>query len=170
MTEPTETEGIAASLLPMLEHDGGDGKRADYLAKRVSCFSMRESCQLAKVSEKSVHRWREADARFNYLDTEGMSDLRKKLSTEYIDMEFTRNFYLVLQKDFRILFKDATDETLNDDEKGYLLKIRQHYTPQSLAMVKQLLGGGNIEKPFDFTKLTLTIKKEQTTIIQEIST
>ena len=99
-----------------------------------------------------------------------MSDLRKKLSTEYIDMEFTRNFHLVLQKDFRVLFKDATDETLNDDEKGYLLKIRQHYTPQSLAMVKQLLGGGNIEKPFDFTKLTLTIKKEQTTIIQEIST
>jgi len=77
---------------------------------------------------------------------------------------------LVLQKDFRILFKEATEGTLTDDEKGYLLKIRQHYTPQSLAMVKQLLGGGNVEKPFDFTKLTLTIKKEQTTIIQEIST
>lgn len=163
-----ETEEIASSLLPMLQNDGGDGKRADYLSKRVCNFSMHEACKLANVSMKSVHRWRDADPHFLYLDTEGMTNLRKKLSTEYVDMEFTRNFHLVMQKDFRVLYKDATaPSTMSDQEIAYLNKIRQHYTPQSLAMVKQLLGGGSVEQPFDFTKLTLTLKREQTEIKYE---
>ncbi len=162
-----ETEEIASSLLPMLERDGGDGKRAEYLSKRICNFSMRESCKLANVSEKSVRRWREADPDFFHLDTEGMTELRKKLSTEYIDMEFTRNFHLVLQKDFKVLYKDAIGELLSESEREYLLKIRQHYTPQSLAMVKQLLGGGTIDVPFDFTRLTMTIKTEQIELTKE---
>ncbi len=164
----SDTEEMALSLLPKLEGDGFDSKRADYLSKRVCNFSVRESCQLANVSEKSVRRWRDADPEFLKLDTDGMTELRKKLSAQYIDMEFTRNFHLVLQKDFKILYKDAVDnEHLTEDEKGYLLKIRQHYTPQSLAMVKQLLGGGTIEEPFSFTKLTMTLKREQIEIVQE---
>jgi len=163
----SDSEEMAHSLLPLLEHDGGDGKRAEYLSKRVCNFSMREACELAHVSEKSVHRWREADPQFNYLDTEGMTELRKKLSTEYIDMEFTRNFHLVLQKDFRILYKDAIGLVLTKDENEYLNKIRQHYSPQSLAMIKQLLGGGTTKEPFDFTRLVMTIKREQIDIVQE---
>jgi hypothetical protein len=31
-------------------------------------------------------------------------------------------------------------------------------------MIKQLVGGGTIDKPFDFTKLTLTIRKEKETL------
>jgi hypothetical protein len=34
-------------------------------------------------------------------------------------------------------------------------------------MVKQLLGGGTVAQPFDFTKLTLSIKREQIEITQE---
>ena len=163
----SDTEEIAASMLPMLTGDGAEAKRGEYLSKRVCNFSVRESCQLAKVSEKSVRRWRQADPHFLHLDTEGMTDLRKQLSTELIDMEFTRNFHLVLQKDFKILYKDATEQVLTENEHDYLMKIRQHYTPQSLAMVKQLLGGGTVEAPFDFTKLTMTIKREQIEITQE---
>lgn len=158
----SETEEMASSLLPMIDHDAVvESKRADYLAKRVCNFSVREACKLANVTEKSVRRWREADPNFLRLDTEGMTDLRKQLSIQYIDMEFTRNFHLVLQKDFKILYKDAVGETLTEGETEYLLKIRQHYTPQSLAMVRQLLGGGTVDQPFDFTRLTLTIKQEQ---------
>lgn len=160
-----ETEEMAKSMLPMLVSDGfgetTEAKRADYLSKRVCNFSVRESCKLANVTEKSVRRWRIADPHFLHLDTEGMTDLRKQLSTSLIDMQFTRNFHLVLQKDFRVLYKDATDQQLAPSEVEYLMKIRQHYTPQSLAMVKQLLGGGNIKEPFDFTKLTFIIKREQ---------
>ena len=165
-----ETEEMASSLLPILQGDVGDGKKASYLSKRVCNFSMRESCQLANVTEKSVRRWREADPHFNYLDTTGINDIRKKFATELIDMQFTRNFHLVLEKDFKVLYKDAVDDPKNpltQEETEYILKIRQHYTPQSLAMVKQLLGGGTVDQPFDFTRLTMTIKREQIEIVKE---
>jgi len=170
----TELEEIASSILPKLLDDGfgatPESKKADYLSKRISNFSVRESCQLANVSEKSIRRWRESDPQFSYLDTEGMTGLRKKFSTELIDMQFTRNFHLVLQKDFKVLYKDAVEpEHMTEDDTTYLGKIRQHYTPQSLAMIKQILGGGSVEKPFDFTKLTLTLKREQLEIKQEMS-
>jgi len=175
----TELENIAASMLPQLMDDGfgatSESKRASYLSKRICNFTVRESCQLANVSEKSVRRWRE-DEHFRYLDTEGMTDLRKRLSTELLDMQFTRNFHLFLEKDFKVLFKDAVGETLTEEESGYLHKIRSHYTPQSLAMIKQLLGGGSVEKPFDFTallmnnqKLTMSIRREQVEVTQEAS-
>lgn len=169
----TETDSIAKSFLPMIAGDGfGDtteAKRADYLSKRVCSFSVRESCQLAKVAEKTVRRWRDADPDFLHLDTEGMTELRKKFATQYVDMQFTRNFHLVLQKDFRVLYKDATVGGLTESEGKYLEKIRAHYTPQSLAMVKQLLGGGNIKEPFDFTKFVMktTIERQQIEITQE---
>lgn len=165
-----DTEEIAQSFLPMIQGDGfgdtTDSKRANYLSKRVCNFSVRESCKLAKVSEKSIRRWRDSDPVFCQLDTEGMSDLRKSFGNELIDMEYTRNFHLVLQKDFKVLYKDATGGTLTEDEKEYILKIRQHYTPQSLAMVKQLLGGGTVETPFDFTKTVFRLTMEKTELIQ----
>jgi len=167
-----EIEEMASTLLPKLMGDGfgatPESKRADYLSKRICNFSVREACQLADVAEKSVRRWREADPHFLYLDTEGMTALRKRLSTELLDMQFTRNFHLVLQKDFKVLYRDATEpDKMTEKDTEYLNKIRQHYTPQSLAMIKQLLGGGSVEKPFDFTKLTMTIKREQIEVTQE---
>lgn len=160
----SETKDIASTLIPTFS-DGG--KKAGYLSYRVSNFSMRESCKLANVSEKQVRRWREASEEFNHLDTDGLTELRKQMANEYLDMQFTRNFRLVMEKDFRVLFRDATGETLSEVENKYLEKIRQHYTPQSLAMIKQLLGGGTIDQPFDFTKLTMTIKREQIEIVGE---
>lgn len=152
----SETEEIASSIIPF-----EDGKKAAYLVKRICNFSIRESCKLAKVHERTVRKWREEDANFLRMDTEGLTELRKQLSTEYLDMEFTRNFHLVLQKDFEVLYKTVCGTTLTDQEQNYLIKLRSHYTPQSLAMVKQLLGGGGLEQPFDFTKLTLTIRRER---------
>ncbi|KKN75154.1 hypothetical protein LCGC14_0383130 [marine sediment metagenome] len=167
---PTETDSLAKSFLPMLTDDGfGDttsAKRAEYLSKRICNFSVRESCQLADVSEKTVRRWRDADPDFFHLDTKGMTDLRKKFATEYVDMQFTRNFHLVLQKDFKVLYEDAIGGTLTKEENDYLGKIRAHYTPQSLAIVKQLLGGGTTETPFSYTKLVMEIKQERIEITQ----
>ena len=154
----SETESVALSMMPNLEEEG---KKGAYLAKRICNFSVRESCQLAKVSEKSVRRWREADPEFARIDGNGLTELRKRLANEYVDMEFTRNFHLVLQKDFEILYKSATGAVLTEKEEAYLLKIRAHYTPQSLAMVKQLLGGGTTEEPFNFSRYVLSIRRER---------
>jgi hypothetical protein len=160
----TETESIAQSFIPTFSDDS---KKATYLSYLIANFTHREACQLTPVSEKQVRRWKDADEGFERLCTSGLNELRKQFANQFIDMQFTRNFHLILQKDFRILYKDALGKPLTDNETRYLEKIRQHYTPQSLAMVKQLLGGGTVEQPFDFTKLTLSIKREQIDIVQE---
>jgi len=165
--QPTETEQTAEALLPLLSGDGFNAKRAEYLSKRVCNFTVRESCKLCGIHEKTVHRWREADSQFEILDTAGMTNLRKQLGMEFLNMQFTRNMSLFLEKDFKVLYKDAVGGTLTDDEKTYLAKIRQYYTPQSLGMIKQLVGGSTVEEPFNFTKLTMTLKREQIEVIQE---
>jgi hypothetical protein len=160
----TEVESIAQSFVPTFSDDS---KKANYLSYLIANFAHREACQLTPVSEKQVRRWKDADENFEKLCTSGLTELRKQFANQFIDMQFTRNFHLVLQKDFRVLYKDALGGKLDENENKYLEKIRQHYTPQSLAMVKQLLGGGTVEQPFDFTRLTLSIKREQIDIVQE---
>ena len=163
-TALTETESIAQSFIPTFSDDN---KKATYLSYLIANFAHREACQLTPVSEKQVKRWKDGDENFYHICTDGLQELRKQFANQFIDMQFTRNFHLVLQKDFRVLYKDALGEILTDNDVRYLEKIRQHYTPQSLAMVKQLLGGGTLKDPFDFTKLTMEIKREQITITQE---
>ena len=175
----TETESIAQAFVPTFSDDS---KKATYLSYLIANFAHREACQLTPVSEKQVRRWKDADSNFASICGEGLQDLRKEFANQFIDMQFTRNFHLVLQKDFRLLYKDAVcsmilaegktptaRQELSENEVRYLEKIRQHYTPQSLAMVKQLLSGGTVQQPFDFTKLTMTIKREQIEISQEQS-
>jgi len=159
----TETESIAQSFIPTFSDDN---KRATYLSYLIANFAHREACQLTPVSEKQVRRWKDADPNFAQICTTGLQELRKQFANQFIDMQFTRNFHLVLQKDFKVLYKDALGNELTENETRYLEKIRQHYTPQSLAMVKQLLGGGTVEQPFDFTRLTMEIKREQITITE----
>lgn len=156
--DPGSTEQIAHSIVPYFPDDN---KKSKYLSYRVSGFSVMEAAQLAGCHLKSVRRWRLADEQFSKIDLEGVNELRKQLSSEYLDLEFTRNFRLVLQKDFEVLYKSVRNIDLNEQEHSYLLKLRSHYTPQHLAMIKQILSGGNIQEPFDFTKLTLTIRRER---------
>lgn len=144
-----------------------DSKKAVYLSYRISNFSVSESCALAKVSKRQVFRWR-TDSEFQHIDGDGLTALRKKVSNEYMDMQYTRNFRLVMEKDFRTLYMDATaPEKMEYADIKYLEKLRQHYTPQSLATIKQLASGGTVEQPFDFTKLTMVLKREQIEITQE---
>lgn len=157
--EVTTTEGICQSLIPFYT-DGG--KKARYLSYLVAGFSVMESVKLAKVHLKSVMRWRESDLVFIELEAKVQTSLRQQLSDQIIDIEFTRNFRLVLAKDFEILFKDAQGITLTDKEQQYLLLIRKFYTPQQFVMIKQLVSGdGKSTEAFDFTKTVLTIRLEK---------
>lgn len=166
LDQQSETENIAESMLPYLMGDGigdtTDNKRASYVAKRICGFTVRESCKMAGLCEKTIRRWREADETFARMDTEGLTELRKQLASNIIDMQFTRNFHMFLEKDFKVLYKDATEPSkLTDDDKKYLNRIRQYYTPQALAMVKQILGGGTVEEPFNFSKMVLRVEREK---------
>ncbi len=181
MTETvlTETEAIALSFVPTFSDDS---KKANYLSYLIANFAHREACQLTPVSEKQVKRWKDGDDNFSELCGDKLPELRKQFASSFIDMQYTRNFHLILQKDFRVLYKDAIlaqilgdgkiptpGQLLTKDENTYLEKIRQHYTPQSLAMVKQLLGGGTIKEPFDYSKTVFRLKLQQIEITQEQS-
>lgn len=165
VVDGNDPEEIAKNLLPQLFGDGiGDTSvslKAEYLSKRMCYFSVRESCRLVDIHEKTVRRWREADPQFRELDTSGLTKLREYLSANLLDIQFTRNFHLVLQKDFRILYMDATapDEMTKADH-DYLAKIRQFYTPQALASVKSILSGKDTGETFDFTKMVISRQRE----------
>ncbi|KKN53774.1 hypothetical protein LCGC14_0598670 [marine sediment metagenome] len=155
----TPTEGIAQSLI---NYYADGGKKARYLSYLVAGFSTMESVTLAKVHLKSVKRWREEGDGFCELEKKALGDLRRELSNQLIDIEFTRNFRLVLAKDFQILFKDAQEKTLTEKEQEYLLVIRKFYTPEQLTRIRQLVSGkDNSGEAFDFTKTVLTIRLER---------
>lgn len=155
----TPTESIAQSLVPYYTEGG---KKANYLSYLVASFSVMESCKLGKVHLKTVLRWRREDFKFASIEEQCSTELRKRLADELIDIEFTRNFRLVLAKDFGILFKDAQGIALNEREQQYLLLIRKFYTPQQFAMIKQIIGGSDgAGEAFDFTKTVLTIRLEK---------
>ncbi len=164
MVMANDPEQISASIIPLYSDDT---KKAKYLSYRVANFSVMESCKLADCHIKSVRRWREDDANFNAIDIAGLSHIRKKYGAEYLNMEFTRNFKLLMQKDFDIIYKTVTGKQLTDQEFAYLLKIRAFYTPQQLAIINGIVK--DVEDPsnpnkFNFTKLTMTLKsvKEST--------
>ncbi len=162
-TDLTTTEGIAQTLLPYYT-DGS--KKASYLKYIIAGFSKMEAaklCELGKYPLKTIHRWEE-DPVFVALLEKSRTDLRDELSNKLVDIEFTRNFMLVMQKDLKVLFKDATGEVLSEKENDYLNLIRKFYTPQQYAMVKQLVSGnGDSKGDFDFTKTVLEIRLSKET-------
>lgn len=159
----SETQLLAESSLDignLIEQDGT--KKAEYLSYRVCNCTVREAVQLSKITERTLRYWREKDEHFAYVDGEGLTEYRKKFANEMLDMEFTKNFRMVMKKDLEVLLKSLTNESaMTDREQNYLLKMRSHYSPQNLAAIKQLLGGGSLQEPFDFTKLTLTLHRER---------
>ena len=142
----SEVENIAQNLLPLPQ----DSNKYKYLVHRISGLSMREACELVGCTDKHVHNWRR-DEEFRKLDGLGMTELRQQLSDQYTNIEFTRNFHLVLQKDFDVLLKSVNGELTKEEEK-YLLKLRAYYTPQHLLAMKQLVGEVAKDDGFDFTK------------------
>ena len=160
--DPNSAEAIAMSLVPMFM-DGT--KKAVYLGYIIAHFSITEALELANTSMRTLLRWRMDDIDFDSIEKLCKTDLRKKLSKELSDIEFSRNFKLFMAKDFSVLFKDAKDEELTDDEKKYLVSIRKYYTPQNLAIIKQLTGDKDANPAgFNFSQLTMTLKRTQESI------
>jgi len=151
-------EDIAESIVPYFPEDG---KKSKYLAYRVCGFNMREAMYHANVTFTSVKRWRNEDEEFSKLDTSGLNELKEKLGAKYLNLEFTRNFHLVMQKDLKVLTKSIKfPDSLTMQENQYLLKLRAFYTPQQYAVIQQLVGEATGEG-FDFTKLIFEVRRER---------
>ena len=160
-TDTTATENMALALLPY--YTEGD-KKSDYLKYIIAGFSKMEAVKMTGIHLKTVHRWEE-DPIFMALLEKSRTELRDTLANKLMDIEFTRNFMLVLKKDFNVLFKDATNEPMTDGEQDYLKLIRKFYTPQQYAMVKQMVSSNGDGAGFDFTKTVLEIRLSKETRI-----
>lgn len=153
----TATEGMVQSLIPhYLEGD----RKAAFLGYLVAGFSKHEAVKLTGIHKKTLTRWYQDSDFVSFLDQ--LPDVRQKLSDQLLDIEYTRNFKLILAKDFQVLYKDATEQPLTMSEMEYLRNIRKFYTPQHLVMLRQLLGGKDESgEAFDFTKTVLEIRLSQ---------
>lgn len=168
----TEPEKIAQAIVPYARDDA----RARYLGLRSSGFTIRETLRLMKYSHSALSVWRD-DKDFVALE-ERIPEFRKQLSNEYVGIEFTRNYRLVLEKDYRVLQQSLYPEKdgegvavpMSDQDHEYLKKMRSHYTPQSLQILEALMNEES-KNGFDFTsfvmeasriqeRITITAKKD----------
>ena len=154
-----EAESIASAVVPYFPDDH---RKSKYLSFRTTGFPFREACKLANISISTVRNWRATDEEFAKMDLTGISDLKSQLGMKYLDIEFTRNMRLALQKDLMVLMKSITkDDSLTQQKHQYLLKIRQFYTPQQLILIQELAKSGSGDGHFDFTKLVFEIRRER---------
>lgn len=146
-TEPKEVSA-AISLIPYRRSDD----RAKYLGWLCTGFSDEEALYVLGLNRKWLEDAR-LDSKFTELE-EHIPDFRKELSREYIEMDFQRNFRMVLEKDRRIIQKSLGMSQVWDDELGelvieeltmfdqqYLLRLRSAYTPQQLQLLESVVSG-----------------------------
>ncbi len=156
----TDEEKIATAIVPYARDDA----RARYLGLRASGFTIREALKLIGYAHSTLSKWR-LDSRFVDIETR-LPEYRAELSKEYANLEFLRNYRLVLEKDFRILKRslnpqyadfngDKIEIPLTKQDQEYLIKMRTHYTPQQLQIIEALVSGNGKDDSFDFTKFVI---------------
>lgn len=149
----TPAESIARSIIPWPYDDD----KSRYLGLRASGFTRREACKFLGIANNTVSWWKSAYPDFNKIE-DNLPEYRKILAHEYVDIEYTRNFRLVLEKDFRVLVKSlktmeelaVEDDMWSKTDNEYLLKIRGQYTPQMLKAISDLAQGVKDDKEFNF--------------------
>lgn len=153
-----QPENIAKSIVPWNRDDA----RARYLGLRSSGFAIREALRLIGKAGSTLSAWRKDEV---FADLENrLPEFRKELALEYANLEFLRNYRLVLEKDYRVLKKslDKDQEVLSMQDHQYLVKMRSHYTPQQLQIIEALISAeGAGEAGFDFTRAVIELSRTQ---------
>lgn len=144
---------IASTLMPWRKDD----YRAKYLGYLACGFTPEESLYMLGLGYDWLEKQR-GDEDFATFELR-VPEIRKELSKEYIELDFFRNFRMVLEKDYRTLRK-ALDMERNEAgevipisqyEQQYLLKMRSAYTPQQLQILESVMADVGAEN-FNFAK------------------
>lgn len=138
-----------------------DDARARYLGLRSSGFGIREALRLIGKAQSTLSAWRH-DEEFSDLESR-IPEFRKELSLEYVNLEFLRNYRLILEKDYRVIKASLEkDAVLPKQDHDYLIKLRSHYTPQQLQIIEVLVIGEKATgKEFDFTDMVIEMARTQ---------
>ena len=164
---PTDTLAQADSVLPRFDWD--DDKKRNYLSYRLCGFGRDEACELAgNINRSTIYRWMANDTAFAEIEKTNLLELQKQFSKEVITLDFTRNFKLALDYDYRLLKKVQLGEQdpvnpvyfLNREERSYLVKIRPLYTPQQFAALQSLFKEFNTDVGWD--EMILVARKHGT--------
>jgi len=147
--EPKEVSA-AASLIPYRRSD----ERAKYLSWLCCGFSDEEALYVLGLTMSWLEDAR-LDSKFTDLE-ERLPEFRKELSREYVELDFQRNFRMLLEKDKRVIRTSLGMEQVWDEETGqmvpaelssfdqqYLLRLRSAYTPQQLQLLEVIAGGSD---------------------------
>jgi len=147
--EPKEVSA-ASVLIPYRRDD----LRCKYLGYLACGFSDEEALYVLGLNRGWLESARQDD-KFTDLE-EHVPEIRKELSQEYTELDFYRNFRMVLEKDHRILRKSLEMELVEDEDTGemvpaemtpfdqqYLLRLRSAYTPQQLQLLEAVVSGSD---------------------------
>ncbi|KKK64858.1 hypothetical protein LCGC14_2979970 [marine sediment metagenome] len=142
-TDTPPEVAIAISVIPYSRDD----EKAKYLGYLSSGLSVREALHMIDRSKTWLSLARR-DSVFKDLERR-VPEFRKELSKEYVELEFFRNFRLLLEKDHRVLKaalfpdKDAEGKVIpmSMQDHNYLLKLRSQYTPQQLQILEAIVSG-----------------------------
>lgn len=148
---PSEV-AIAGSIIPYSR----ESNRAMYLGYRASGLSVREALHMIDRSPTWLSLARR-DSTFVDLENR-IPEFRKELSKEYVELDFYRNFRLLMEKDHRVLKsslglnKDENDNVIpiSKQDHDYLLKMRSMYSPQQWQILESIVSGGG--EGFNFAK------------------
>ena len=148
---------IATTLLPWRKDDN----RARYMGYLACGFNPEEALYMLGLKLDWLDEQRQ-DEGFSTIELR-VPEIRKELSKEYIELDFFRNFRMVLEKDYRVL-KLALDDSkiLGKQEHDYLLKLRSAYTPQQLQILEQVMKGVG-SSDFNFAQW---VAQNQTKIVE----
>jgi len=137
---------IATTLLPWRKDD----YRARYMGFLACGFNPEESLYMLGLKVDWLEEQRQ-DPSFNTFELK-VPEIRKELSKEYIELDFFRNFRMVLEKDYRTLRRALDmDGIMTGQDHQYLLKMRSAYTPQQLQILEQVMKGVG-EDGFNFAR------------------
>jgi len=135
--QSTPETSIASSIIPWPRDDA----RALYFGYRASGLSVREALNAIKRSKPwlSIQR---RDVAFTTIEKR-LPEIRRELSKEYLEIEFFRNFRLILEKDHQVIKKSLNKaDELTRHEHEYLIKMRSQYTPAQIQILEQLVEKG----------------------------
>ena len=144
---------IATSLIPWRKDDN----RARYLGYLACGFMPEEALYMLGLTMSWLEGVRAEDD-FSTYELQ-VPEIRKQLSKEYMEIDFFRNFRMVLAKDEMVLktslgmLKDEDGEVvqMKPYDQQYLLKMRSTYTPQQLQIIEQVIRGTGGD--FNFAKV-----------------
>lgn len=171
VSNESDTQQVVEGLIPYFSLDD---KKTKYLSYRATGFTIREARKLTGLKwDRTIRDWRKTDSDFAFWDGVGLRRLQEEIGDRFLLSEFSRNFRLMMEKDYRVLRRamDAENEdkpTLSDQDEAYLLKVRSFYTPQQLLAIKEVLSRSKTAEgeEFDFTTFVqrMNVEKMQVNI------